>query len=283
MATTKRTTGEDERTGVQSAETGLRVLTAFIGAEPMPMLKTIAERADMHPAKVHRYLVSLCRFGFVQQDAVSGRYRLGEGALQLGYAAMNSIDVLAIARPVLQELSQVHRYSTALALWGPAGATIALQALYPAPITLSARVGSVLPLLNSSTGRTFGAWLPREVTEPLVREELNFFRQHPVAHCPRSDDEVDALFDEVRRRGLERVTGQLNPAVHAMSAPAFDGVGQISAVVSMLGPLGQFDTSWNGPIAKALRVSSAAISKSLGWSKTLPESSQSWSKAGAIS
>lgn len=270
--TTKQRAGEDERTGVQSAETGLRVLTAFIGAEPMPMLKTVAERAGMHPAKVHRYLVSLCRFGYVQQDADSGRYRLGEGALQLGYAAMNSIDVLGVARPILQELSHSHRHSAALALWGPGGATVAFQALHPAPITLSARLGSVLPMLTSSTGRTFGAWLPRGATQSFVREELLAFRKHPVARCPTSLDEVDALFDEVRRRGLERVTGQLNPAVCAMSAPVLDGVGQIAAVVSMLGPLGQFDTHWNGSIAKALRASAAAMSKSLGWSKSPPES-----------
>src|SRR5260221_7757864 len=33
--------------GVQSAETLLTVLSAFVGAEPTPMLKTLAERTEM--------------------------------------------------------------------------------------------------------------------------------------------------------------------------------------------------------------------------------------------
>ena len=140
----------DERAGVQSVETGLCVLSAFIGAESMPMLKTLAERANMHPAKVHRYLVSLCRSGFVRQDAATGRYRLAEGALRLGFAAMNAVDVVNIARPILQGLRAAHGQSAMLALWGAQGPTVTLQEFHPAPITMSARVGSILPILGRS-------------------------------------------------------------------------------------------------------------------------------------
>src|SRR5271170_7861312 len=67
--------------GVQSAETVLDVLSAFVGAPPMPMLKHLAERTGMHPAKVHRYLVSLVRRGYVEQDETTSRYRLGPASL----------------------------------------------------------------------------------------------------------------------------------------------------------------------------------------------------------
>ena len=40
----------DQRAGVQSVETGLTVLSAFIGAEPMPMLKTIT-RPSIAPGR----------------------------------------------------------------------------------------------------------------------------------------------------------------------------------------------------------------------------------------
>src|SRR5690242_12954732 len=98
----KKPVERDGSGGVQTVETVLNVLNAFIGAEPTPMLKSIGERAGMHPAKVHRYLVSFSKHGYVRQDTASGRYRLGPSTLLLGYAALNAIPVVPIARPVLK-------------------------------------------------------------------------------------------------------------------------------------------------------------------------------------
>jgi len=61
-------TAREDGGGVQTVKTVVDVLTAFVGAEATPMLKTLAERAGMHPAKVHRYLVSLCKTGHVHQE-----------------------------------------------------------------------------------------------------------------------------------------------------------------------------------------------------------------------
>lgn len=241
------------RQGVKAFDTGLQVLAAFIGAEPMPMLKTLAARAGMHPAKVHRYLVSLCRAGFVAQDEGTGRYRLSEAALRLGFAAEHSIDVVREARPVLSQLCHSLGHSVMLGIWCSAGATVAIQELLPGPVRISATIGSTMPLLRSSTGQTFGAWLPRIRTVHLVEQELRELRSRPKTGLPSTLTEVDALFTDVRRRGLARVIGHLNSAVCGMSVPIFDRSGGIAAVLTAMGPGGSFDVTWSGPTAGALR------------------------------
>ena len=60
------------------------------------------------------------------------------------------------------------------------------------------------------------------------------------------------------------MAGLLNPAVHALSAPVFDGAGNIAAVLSMFGPIGAFDSNWAGPIAKALAGAAQTLSRALG-------------------
>jgi DNA-binding IclR family transcriptional regulator len=250
--------------GVQALETGLRVLGAFIGADPLLMLKTVAERADMHPAKVHRYLASLCRAGFVEQDTSTGRYRLGEGALRLGFAAMTSVDVLRVARPRMASFGQSLGHSAMLAIWGGAGPTVALQELVQGPITVTASVGTPMPLLRSSTGRTFAAWLPRERTAAMLREELTYLRSHPQPDCPSTLAEAETLLEDTRRRGLARAVGQVNAAVHALTAPVFDGTGGIVAALSAIGPVGRFDSAWSGPVAVALKDAARLLSRELG-------------------
>jgi DNA-binding IclR family transcriptional regulator len=252
------------RNGVQALETGLRVLDAFVDAEPLLQLKTVAERADMHPAKVHRYLASLCRAGFVEQDVGTARYRLGQAALRLGFAAMTSVDVLRVARPRMASFAHAFGHSAMLAIWGGSGPTVALQELVQGPITITASVGSPLPLLRSSTGRTFAAWLPCERTAAMLREELAYLRGHPQVDSPKTMAEAELLLEDTRRRGLARAVGQVNAAVHALSAPIFDGKGDIVAVLSAIGPVGRFDSTWSGPVAIALRQAARSISEDLG-------------------
>lgn len=253
------TKSQGEKGGVQTVETVLDVLDAFIGAEAMPMLKTIAERADMHPAKVHRYLASFCKSGHVRQDAESGRYRLGPAALRLGYAALNAVPAVPATRPVLKMLSETHRCSAFMALWSDGGPRIVLQEKEAATIAVAARVGSIFPLLTSATGRTFAAWLPRSITAGLLKKELFALAARPMQGCPTTAAEMEALFEDIRRRGLARATGQLSAAVHGLSAPIFDVKGSICAVITLMGPAEQFDTRWNTATAKSLSAAAADV------------------------
>jgi DNA-binding IclR family transcriptional regulator len=254
-----------EQAGVQSLETGLAILAAFIDLEPVPMLKTIAERAGMPPAKVHRYLVSFCRMGFVERDPDSGRYRLGQQALRLGLAAANGVDAVRVARPLMGQIRDTLGQTVVLAVWGSTGATVVLLEHMNGPVTVSVRVGSILPLLASSTGRTFGAWLGRAVTRNVLATEVEAAARRQSPGIPSSMEQVETLFRDVRKRGLARVTGNLNPGVNALSAPVFDHTGQIAAVLSALGPARTFSNDWNGPIAAGLRQSAAALSRALGY------------------
>lgn len=176
---------------------------------------------------------------------------------------MNAIPVVPVARPLLRELSEMHRCSSFIALWSEAGPRILLQEKHAAPIAVFAHVGSIFPLLTSSTGRTFAAWLPSEATGALLKKQLGTLAKHPVQDIPVTSEEVEKLFAEIRERGLARATGQLHPVVHGLSAPVFDASDRICAVLTMLGQAGHFDTSWSGPIAESMKVASASITATL--------------------
>lgn len=251
--------------GVQSAVTVLQVLSAFVGADSMPMLKTLAERTGMHPAKVHRYLVSLCQLGYVEQDEESSRYRLGPAALRLGLAAMDAIDSIRITRPLMAGFRQSLQNSVVFAIWSNGGPSIAIIETLPGLLTITVREGTVLPILRSSIGRVFGAWMPRPQTERLIKVELESLRKDPAQGVPSSMEDVESLFANIRSRGFARVTGQLSPMAHSFAAPVWGASGQIAGALAVLGPTGQFDSTWNSPIAKELLQSAADISRRLGF------------------
>lgn len=262
--------GEEDSGGVQAVDTAVRVLSALVEMGPPLMLKTVAERADMQPPKAHRYLVSLCRSGLAERDANSGGYKLGPLAVRLGLAALRHLNVVQVASPALATLRDELGFTAALAVWGAAGPTFVRLEETNDALIISGRPGSVMPILKSSTGRVFGAYLPRSLVQPYLERELAG-KPHPgasvssaVARVTMRD--IEALFEEVRKHKMANIHGDLNPGLHALSAPVFDHTGAIAGVITVSGPAGVIDTRLDGPIAKVLARRAEDVSKGLGWS-----------------
>jgi DNA-binding IclR family transcriptional regulator len=251
--------------GVQSIENGARLLVAMAELGPAPMLKMIAAKAGMPPAKAHRYLVSFSRTGLVERDVSTGRYRLGRVALQIGLAAMVGLDVVREATPELVKLRDEIGQTVAIAIWGNSGPTFVRFEEVIRAVTVSVRTGSVVPLLTSATGQVFLAHLPRSFTDRLVRAELKVNRQSGLACAITRAEQVDALIGEVRRHGVGRVSGDLMEGINSVSAPIFDHNSAIVGALTALGPSRSFDVRWEGPIAGKLRATAERISASLGF------------------
>lgn len=105
-----------ERQGIQSVETAGRVLRALADAREPLMLRDLAARAGMPAAKAHRYLVSLARLGLVEQQPASGRYGLGQFALEIGLAALAGLDPVTVAARWLEGLARETGETVAIAV-----------------------------------------------------------------------------------------------------------------------------------------------------------------------
>jgi DNA-binding IclR family transcriptional regulator len=245
-----------ERLGINSLEVGLRLARA-LSEHRLPLaLKDLAARAQMPPAKAHRYLVSLIRAGLAEQDRESGRYRLGPFALELGLAALGGMDVLKFGAEVIAELRAEIDETVLLAIWGNKGPVVARWEESTRPVATNVRAGWVMPLANSATGRLFAAYLPSAVTAPMLKAEF--------VRMPEAKRGYAERLEEIRARGLSRVQGDLLRGVASIAAPVFGHGGGIVAVVAALGPQGGFDVAWEGPIASAVKRSARELSARLG-------------------
>jgi len=262
-------TGDEDAGGVQAVDTAVRVLSALIDSGAPLMLKTVAERAEMQPPKAHRYLVSFCRSGLAERDAASGGYRLGPLAVRLGLAALRRLNVVQVASPTLGQLRDEVGFTTGLAVWGAAGPTFVRFEETNDALIISGRPGSVMPILSSSTGRVFGAYMPRSVTGPFIARELSGVPHPggtPNSAVPQmSQQDVEALFEGVRQNKLAAIRGDLNPGLHGVSAPVFDHAGAVAGVITVMGSAGLIDTRLDGPVALRLAARAEEASRRMGW------------------
>ena len=261
MTLTKPETSK-ERAGIQSVEVAARLLSALSNA-PAPMtLKDLSAAADMPMSKAHRYLVSLARANLVEQDPVSSRYDLGALALTMGLTALARLDAVKLAIDALPGLRDETGETAVLAIWGEHGATVIRFEESAHPVRMNVRVGSTLPLVGSSIGHTFAAYLPEATTREYLSRLLG-----ASGSVATDRQALEQVCEQVRARRLTGNVGAYVPGVSALAAPILNHQGQIAAVIGILGHQMSLDIAWDGAAARALDATARRLSQRLGYAE----------------
>lgn len=263
--------GKESR-GIQSIEVGGQLLRALARSlEPM-MLRDLAREAGMTPAKAHPYLVSFLRLGLIEQDEATGHYEFGAFALELGLISLHRLSAVRVATPKIAALARQINHAVSLSVWGTSGPTVVRIEESSHPVHIVMRVGSVMAMLETATGRVFSAFLPPNVVRAALESKLD---RLGVGHSGRASIDhanTEALLADVRKRGITRAIGDPLPGVNAFAVPVFDHTGTVVLSITAMGPTGSFNADWNSPIAKALLDCARAISLRLGHAGHRPPS-----------
>ena len=244
------------RKGVQSVGTGFKVLEIMAGMREAAPLGAIAQACGLSASQTHRYLASLIAADMVQQDAASGRYDLGPGALKLGLGALARIDAFRIADAAVGDFARRSGRTVQIAALGPLGPTV-VRWIFGAPaVVTSLTVGSVLPLLRSATGRIFLTFLPEHEVQRFVDAEL-------AAGGALKPVDVEAIRDQVRADGFAAVDGTVTPGLRATAFPIFDLQNRAILSATLLAS-DSFDTAYDGSVREELKAVCASVSAALG-------------------
>lgn len=247
---------DDDRRGIQSIEVGFALIRELSRTQGKLPLKTLAASAGMSPSKAHLYLVSFIRLGLVVQDPITARYGLGPAAIQLGLAAINQLNVVDVAHKHLEAVLEATGASVSLSIWGNRGPTIIFRLDGRLPVPMSVRVGFVLPLLSTATGRICMTYLPEREWRAIADAE--------EAVVPGRLARVLKKIGSSRNDGIALTDSETHEGFFGVSAPVFSSDNTLCAAVTALGLSAHVDLRPNGPVATAIRVAAQRISRDLG-------------------
>ena len=174
----------DGATGTsQSVERGLAILSSFDAERPLMGVSELARELDLNRSTAHRYISTLAHLGYLTQAPVTKRYRLGPKVLDLGFAAINSMDVREIAAPHLRALSDETGCTVNLAILDGADVVYIERCRTARPgqreIDLNLHVGSRLPAYCTALGKAIVAFCPRS-TSPTSSPGTDFAARGPT-------------------------------------------------------------------------------------------------------
>ncbi len=253
-----------KRRSVQSIKVGAALLDALaISPGPLP-LRELSRRAGMPPSKARRYLISFLACGLVEQHPATGYYDLGPMTLRLGFAALSRMDPVRISVEAAAELSRELDHTTMVAVWSDRGPIIIAWFDSSEILVCNLRVGSLLPLTNSASGKLFLAFLPRETTRALVDKAIEQLRESGGVSLAQARRDIDSMIEEVRPTGIGTTAENLLPGLSAVAAPVFDSNDNIVAVIAEIHKANAADQVDGRSIRDAVVECAARVSLRLG-------------------
>lgn len=241
-------TGKPAARQVESVQRAIAVLNELGVAHGELGTNEIARRTGLNVSTVSRLLATLVDGGLVRHIPATGRYRLGIRILQLASVARENLDIPVLARPYLEELSQLTGETATLSMPGPHEVLTVDFAQSDASVRSVAAIGRNSVAHATAVGKVFLAWGGQ-----LPEGEL-------AAYTGRTVTDRAALavqLDKVRAQGWAEAAGEREAELNAVAAPVCDATDRLVAILGVQGPAARFTQ-------RAMRTAAGAVRERAG-------------------
>ena len=227
----------DDSASSQSLERGLAILGAFTPDRPTLGISELAQRLDLTRSTTHRYVATLAKLGYLDQDEATRKYRLAIRVLDLGFSVLGALGLREIAAPHLQRLTATTGHTSNLAIRDDTD-VILIDRVRGRPgryhhLEFSLHAGSRIPSYCSATGKVLLAFLSQpDLDDVLDRIEL-------LPRGPRSVATRTTLLAElgqVRRTGIALNDEELDSGLRSIAVPVRSRSGPVVAAINLAFP-----------------------------------------------
>src|SRR5262249_12724992 len=251
----------------QRVARGLAILSAFRSGRPLLGVSELGRDIGLSRSTAHRYVATLAALGYLQQDPPTRKYRLGPRVLDLGFSAINSMDLRELAAPHLQALSDETGHTVNMAVLDGAD-IVYIERCRTArqgqrEIDLNLHIGSRLPAYCTSLGKVLLANVPPdELNAVLDRVEL--VQRGPNTLTART--RLLAELQRVRADDLAVTTEELAYGLRSIAAPVRNQAGDVVAAINLAAHRSMISLeALVAHLGPPLRRTAAEIAARLGW------------------
>jgi IclR family pca regulon transcriptional regulator len=221
---------EPGREFVQGLERGFAVIKAFSGEAPALTIADVSARTGLTRAVARRYLLTLAHLGCVVQNG--SQFRLTPRILDLGFTYLGTIDVPAVALPIMEKVVDKLRESCSVSVLDGHDCVYVARVAAKRIMSINLVVGSRLPAHATSMGKVLLAHLtPAELDAYFATAPLHRLTKRTIC----DETTLRRVLREVKDRGWAFADQESEDGVRTVAAPLFDRFHKLRAAINVSG------------------------------------------------
>ncbi|TLN02391.1 IclR family transcriptional regulator, partial [bacterium] len=203
---------------IQSVMNALDLLEEFRGDETELGVTELSKRLNLHKNNVFRILATLESRGYMEQNKLSGNYRLGLRVLELGQVFIKHMGLLKMARPVLREIVDRANETAYLGLIRENRVVYVDVVEAQRPVRVVSRVGVGLPVYASAVGKVQIAYESADEIDAVLEGPLTPFS--PKTIIDRA--ELRTHLEKVHQQGYAIDDEEYDDGIRCVAVPIHD-------------------------------------------------------------
>jgi DNA-binding IclR family transcriptional regulator len=252
---------ERQRGGVQSLGRAFAILEEVARHREGVGLADLSKRVALHNSTTFHLARTLVSLGYLRQEKESKRYRIGRPLFALAASALDEIEMVNVATPVLEDLSRVSGESSHFAVRIGDAIVVIARTSGAGAFQLTDRVGVVRPAHCTALGKIILASLrPDQLQRFLARVELTPSTEKSITDVKVLSREIE----EIRTTGIAFDDGEFNAEVRCIAVPVMDFTGQVIGALGVSGPIWRMSNQALQAHAKAVRLAANRLSTDFG-------------------
>lgn len=250
-----------QRVGVQSLGRAFAILEEVARHREGIGLAELSKLVGLHNSTTFHLAKTMVSLGYIRQEKDSKRYRIGRPLFALAASALDEIEMVNVATPVLEELSRETGESSHFAVRMGDAVVVIARTSGPGAFQLTDRVGVVRPAHSTALGKVILASLrPDQLERFLERVELTPSTEKSITEIPALMREIA----DIRRTGVAFDDGEFNLEVRCVAVPVKDFTGQVVGALGISGPIWRLSQQAVQGRAKSVQAAANRLSAAFG-------------------
>jgi IclR family transcriptional regulator, KDG regulon repressor len=225
---------DKQRVGIQSLGRAFGILEEVARHRDGIGLADLSRLVGLHNSTTFHLAKTMVALGYIRQERDTKRYRIGRPLFALAASALDEIEMVNLATPVLEDLSRQTGESSHFAVRMGDTIVVIARTSGPGAFQLADRVGVVRPAHCTALGKAILASLqPDQLMRLLDRTGLKPSTEKSVTEIPALLREIE----EIRRSGVAYDDGEFNLEVRCIAVPVTDFTGKVIGALGISGPI----------------------------------------------
>jgi IclR family transcriptional regulator, KDG regulon repressor len=248
--------------GIQSIERAFAILEEVARNRDGINLSELSKRVELHNSTTFHLVRTMVSLGYVEQSRDSKRYRIGRHLFTLAAGALDEIELVKLATPVLESLTRATGECSHFAIRSGDSIVVLAKTVGAGMFQMADRAGVVRPAHCTALGKVLIAALtPAQIERYVDSHELRRF-------TPKTIVERDAIlreFEQVRRGGIGFDDGEFDAEARCVAVPVRDFTGQVAGAIGLSGPIWRLSIQSLQEKAQQVREAALDLSRELGF------------------